>query len=342
MDSRLKYVSREALPSGKWRYRFRKDGVKVTLDGEPGQPEFHAHYARLLNGPPKPQGPVEGSVSWLVNMYLDHLTSRVKAGLASPLTLKGHRSHLGKLVLHYGGKDVNMPRSKMIELRDKLTETPGAADNLLKAVSALYKWAIERDLVTVGNPTRDVGRLNRGSDGFPAWTAEDFAKYAEKHPTGTAARLALDLSIGTTARRGDLILIGKAHEFERAGRRWLGWRQAKKPYRRVELPMTATLILATEGRGTPYLLTEYGKPFTHAGFGARFRAWCDAAGVSKTLHGVRKGIPSLLTGHGPSSLELDVLLGHEMNSEETKVYVVDAERAALAVAVIDRLDRMAL
>jgi integrase len=342
MDSRLKYVSREALPSGGWRYRFRKNGVKVTLDGEPGQPAFHAHYARLLHGRPKPVEPVEGSISWLVVMYLENLAMRVKAGQASDLTLKGHRSHLGKLVAHYGTKDANMPRGKMIELRDKLTETPGAADNLLKAVSALYKWAIERNLVHVGNPTRDVGRLNRGSAGFPAWEAADFTRYTDTHPAGSKARLALALAIATTARRGDLVLIGKANEFERDGRRWIGWRQAKKPHRLVELPMTQALIEATKGLGTPYLVTDYGKPFTNAGFGNRFKMWCAAAKVDKTLHGVRKGIPSLLTGHGPSSLELDVLLGHEMNSEETKVYVVNAERAALAVAIIDRLDRLVL
>lgn len=342
MDFRLKYVSPEALPSGKWRYRFRRNGVKVTLDGEPGQPEFHAHYARLLNGPQKPQGPVEGSIAWLVGMYLEHLDRRVKAGQASPLTLKGHASHLGKLVAHYGPKDANMPRAKVIELRDKLTETPGAADNLLKAISALYKWAIERDLVSVGNPTRDVARLNRGSEGFDPWDVEDFARYAKKHPPGSTARLALELAIATTARRGDLILIGKDHEFDRGGRRWIGWRQSKKPNRYIELPMTKAMISATEGLGTPYLMSGWGQPFTHGGFGNRFKAWCVEAGVEKTLHGVRKGIPSLLAGHGPSSLELDVLLGHEMNSEETKVYVAGAERAALAVAIIDRLDGLKL
>ena len=106
--------------------------------------------------------------------------------------------------------------------------------------------------------------------------------------------------------------------------------------------MTRALIEATAGLGTPYLVTAYGQPFTNAGIGQRFKEWCIAAGIDKTLHGVRKGIPSLVSGLGTTSLELDVLLGHEMNSEETKVYVVNADRAALAVSVIDRLDRLVL
>lgn len=343
MDLKLRYVSREALPSGETRYRFRRNGVKVTLQGKPGSPEFHAHYAKLLNGPAKPQGPVQGSVQWLVDAYLANLQQRVEAGLSSPLTLKGHKHHLAKLTKEYGLKDANMPRGKLIELRDRFTATPGAADNLLKAVSALYKWAIQRDMVQVGNPTRDVGRLNRGSPGFAPWVPSDFAAYIATHQPGTVAHAALMLAISTTARRSDLTRIGADNEFKRGGRKWLRWKQAKAPGRVVELPMSRALILATADlRTTPYLMTAYGKPFTIAGMGAKLKAWFTAAKIDKTLHGVRKGVSSLLPSHGVSSLELDVLLGHELNSEETKVYVAESERAALAISVIDRLDGLGI
>jgi len=339
VDVRLRYVSGETMPSGEVRYRFRRNGVKVTLQGKPGSPEFHKHYASLLHGPQRAPEATHGSVQWLVGRYMANLQERVDAGLSSPLTLKGHRHHLARLVAEYGLKDANMPRGKLIELRDKFTATPGAADNLLKAVSALYKWAIERDLVGVGNPTRDVARLNRGSDGFAPWVAGDFTAYTDKHKPGSTAHAALMLAISTTARRSDMIHIGAANEFEIGGRKWLKWKQAKAPGRVVELPMSRALIVATEGlRATPYLRTGYGKPFTISGFGAKFRTWCDAAQIGKSLHGVRKGVSSLLPSHGVSSLELDVLLGHELNSEETKVYVAASERGALALAVIDRLD----
>ncbi len=336
MELRLRYVSRETLPSGAERYRFRRNGVKVTLQGTPGSPEFLKHYAALLTGPQAPPVAVHGSVDWLVARYIDHLSQRVAAGLASPLTLKGHKHHLSRLTKAHGDRDANMPRGKLIELRDTFTATPGAADNFIKSVSALYKWAIARDLVECENPARDVSRINR-SDGFYTWTPADFAAYVKKHTPGTKPHLALMLAIGTTARRADLVAIGAGHEFDRNGRRWLRWRQNKAPNRMVELPMSRALIAAATTH-TPYLLTEYGRGFSIAGFGERFRSWCDAAGVSGSLHGVRKGIPSLLPSHGTTSLELDVLLGHEMNSDETKVYVADADRANLALSVIDRLD----
>jgi integrase len=342
---KLRYVLLETLPSGAVRYRFRRGKTKATITGKPGSPEFYRHYSELLHGTVKaPEtGSVKGSVQWLVDLYLANLTSRVEAGLSSPLTLKGHKHHLGKLTADHGAKDANMPRGKLIEFRDQYTSTPGAADNLMKAISAMYKWAIQRDLVTVDNPTRGVSRLNRGSEGFSSWVFADFTAYLDKHKSPTTAYTALMLAISTTARRSDIIQIGADNEFERNGRMWLRWKQAKKPHRIVELPMSQALIVATkELRQTPYLKSAYGKPFTIAGFGIRFRSWCDEAKIDKSLHGVRKGISSLLPSHGTTSLELDVLLGHEMNSEETKVYIAVAERSALAVSVIDRLDKILL
>lgn len=156
---RLPYVTEERLPSGATRYCYRRGSKKVTLRGKPGSKEFADHYASLCDGTPLIQSTsVKGSVAWLAGLYLADLERRVGDKLASPLTLKGHRHHLGKLVEEYGPKDANMPRSAVVKLHDKLTATPGAEDNLLKAISALYKWAIRRDYVTCENPARDVTR----------------------------------------------------------------------------------------------------------------------------------------------------------------------------------------
>lgn len=345
MDAPLKYVFAETLPSGAVRYRFRRDGKKVTLKGAPGAPEFHAHYAALLAGLPKvaeEMRPVQGSVSWLVSEYMSHLELQVALNLASPLTLKGHRHHLSRLVAEYGKKDANIPRSAVIFLRDKYAATPGAADNLRKAISALYKWAIDRDKVSISNPTRDVSRLNRKSSGFTPWTAEDFKKYLAHHRSGTMARRALIIAISTTARRGDVVRLGRQHEFLRDGRKWLRWKQAKAPNAVVELPMAQILVREVEGHDNlTYIVNGYGAAFSGAGLGNKFREWCVDAGLDgKSLHGVRKGLANLLPSAGASSLELDVLLGHEMNSPETKVYVADAQRAGLAAAVMDRIDAL--
>lgn len=342
---RLPYVTEECLPSGTIRYRFRRGGTKVTLRGEPGSREFLDHYTSLRDGVPVPVSrAVKGSVEWLVGLYLDDLDRRVGNRLASPLTLKGHRHHLARLIAEYGRKDANMPQAELVKFHDKLGATPGAADNMLKAVSALYKWAIRRDYVRCQNPARDVQRIRKKTDGFTPWTAEDFASFLDKHGPGTMARRALILAMATTARRGDLCVLGRQNEVQIAGRTWLRWKQAKAPHGLVEMPMSAALISDLRGSGNmTYLLNGYGAPFTVAGLGNRFRKWCDEAGLArKSLHGIRKGLSAMLTGQGASTTEIDVLLGHEMGSQETRVYIRSAERARLAESVISRVDAMVI
>ena len=342
---RLPYVTEERLPSGAIRYRYRRGAVKVTLTGEPGSREFLDHYTSLRDGVPLPVSKaVKDSVEWLVGLYLADLERRVGNRLASPLTLKGHRHHLSRLIGEYGQHDANMPRSALVKLHDKLGATPGAADNLLKAVSALYKWAIRRDLVKCDNPARDVQRNRRKTDGFTPWVADDFARYLEQHGPGTMARRALILAMATTGRRGDLCVLGRQNEVQVAGRTWLRWKQAKAPHGLVEMPMSAALLAEVRGSGNmTYLINSYGAPFSVAGLGNRFRKWCDEAGLDqKSLHGVRKGLSAMLTGQGASTTEIDVLLGHEMGSAETRIYVRSAERARLAETVMARVDAMVI
>lgn len=344
MMIKLDYVSAERTATG-WRYRFRRhrNGPKVTLKGEPGSAEFMAHYEALLDDVPQPASLARhGSVEWLVTLYLRDLSDKVAANLKSPLTLKSRQHHLGRLVEAYGVKNANMPRSAVIKLTDRYARTPAAADNLLKAISALYIWAIQRDLVTCENPARDVKRISRKTDGYAPWSLAEIRQYLAHHPRGSTPNLAMVLAMTLTARRADLCLLGRQHEFTRGGRRWIGWTQTKSPNARVELPMPAALIEAVEGRANmTYLLTSFGAPYSVAGLGNAFRKWADDAGIERrSLHGVRKGMSAILAAEGANSHEIDVVLGHEIGSRETQVYTRAAQRTGLAESVIDRLDRI--
>lgn len=154
------------------------------------------------------------------------------------------------------------------------------------------------------------------------------------------ARRALVLAMATTARRGDLAKLGRQNEYVIGGRRWLRWKQDKAPHALVEMPMSAMLVQELSGHDNlTYLLNGYGAPFSVAGLGNKFRDWCNAAGLQqRSLHGVRKVLSAILASHGATSTEIDVLLGHEMGSAETKTYVRSAERARLAETVLNRID----
>ena len=88
--------------------------------------------------------------------------------------------------------------------------------------------------------------------------------------------------------------------------------QAKNEDRRpgeIDIPLhpeLARTILATALVGhETFLVTDFGKPFTAAGFGNKFRHWCDQAGLRHcSAHGLRKAMASRLAEHGATPHEI--------------------------------------
>ena len=340
MEAKLKYVSKEWART-KWRYRFQKDGRKATIRGEFGSPEFLAHYAELLGGARDTSAAPKQSIKWLVDLFLRDLEKRVDAGLASPLTLKGHKHHLARLTEPHGEMRVNMPRAKLIELLDQYMSTPGGRDNLRKSVSALYEWGNYQELIDCENPAAKIKKINTKSEGFYTCTPSDIETYMKHHRPGTMARRAMVLCLCATPRREDLRLLGPQSETTRNGVKWLEWKQTKAPYGVVEIPMMPMLANEVEGHDGPaYLLTSKGKPFTHGGMGNAFQKWFKDAGVRGSIHGVRKGVPSILTAMGVTPYELDILLGHELGSSQTKTYIKAAERNKIAATLSEKMARI--
>lgn len=346
MEIKLPYVSVERLPSGNTRYRFQRNGIKKTIKGKPGSAEFMANYEAIRDGIEEPaQSPaLKGSVAWLTGLFLKDLKVRVEAQLVSPLTLKGHKHHLGRLVEEYGRKDAYMPRGKLVQFLDKFSATPGARDNLRKSISAMYEWALDREHLdpnSYQNPAKTIKRINTKTKGFYTCTIEDVRAYMKHHAPGTMARRVMIVELCTAARREDLRLLGPFNEFKLEGQRWLRWTQSKKPNRKVEIPMMPMLQEEVKDvKDGVYIKTAKGTPYTHGSLGNYVRRWFDEAGVQGSLHGVRKGLSSILPHLGATSYEIDVLLGHEMGSDETKVYVAEAERKALALSLGAKLQQV--
>lgn len=64
-----------------------------------------------------------------------------------------------------------------------------------------------------------------------------------------------------------------------------------------------------------YLVTEFGKPFTAAGFGNRFRERCNLAGLPHcSAHGLRKVMARRLAEAGATTLEGRAVTGHKSDA----------------------------
>lgn len=195
-------------------------------------------------------------------------------------------------------------------LRDEKRDHPEAGNKRVKDLRALFDWArrAPRRYVTE-NPCDGVRRLRpKNKDGFYTATDEDTAMFEAFHAPGSQARRALALAQAWGTRRGDLHRLGPAMEMAGpTGGRYLlvepekgSNSEFRDPSAPLRLDMTAELLAALAVpppetgcnvvplRGpTTYVTREDGLPFSKAGFGNRFRAWCDqAAKAWAEAHGV--------------------------------------------------------
>lgn len=349
MTVRLDYpgLMKERLPSGGWRWRVRPEGrksVKITLAVTPDHPQFREHYFAARAGiklGPEPDAPkaIRGSIGWLVDLYLAAMPT---LGL-HPATIHQRKMFLTWLRGEVGEYDANMPQSEVIKLQDKKAATPGAADNFVKAVRAMYGWGMQRGHVRT-NPAAGIAKTSRGTGARP-WTLDDLTAYRTRHPRGTMAHLCLSLMMFTAARIGDVYQLGRQHEVTRDGLTWLDFTPAKKGSRRVQIPIAPPLAAAIKavkvaGPG-PYLLTDYGRPFASAkALANKFAGWVEQAGLAGlSSHGIRKAAGELLALQGASEYHVMAVHGHA-SARTSGIYTNGVNRARLGQQAMGMLAGM--
>ena len=182
----------------------------------------------------------------------------------------------------------------------------------------------------------DVEKLtSKNKDGFHAWTLEEVEQFEKTHALGTKARLAFALLLFTGQRRGDVVVMGRQHVKDG----WIKVRQ-EKTGKKIEIPILVELqriIDATPTGDLTYLVTDYNKPFTPAGFGNRFRNSCGTAGLPQcSAHGLRKAAAAKLAELGCTAHEIMAITGHE-SIQEVERYTKAAEQKLLAKSAMVKL-----
>ena len=85
-------------------------------------------------------------------------------------------------------------------LRDRKADLPGAADNRVRALRRVLKWALKNE--HVGRiPPETLKYVGEGFRWMALWTPEELTKFEARHAVGRKARLALALLM-YTARGG--------------------------------------------------------------------------------------------------------------------------------------------
>ena len=343
----------EAHRNGAPRIRVRVKGAKarrITLPVDQDHPDFLHHYNAAREGREYVPGKarvVERSLDWLCRIYLDYLERLVQAGQASRATLNQRRSVLSRFCDHkdddgdrYGGAEMEVPTFAIIAVRDAWASTPGAADNLIKTVRAVYKFAMQRQMIT-HNPAAGIEAINISKGGAKPWTLDDLKRFRDRHPRGSMARLWLTLQAFTACRIGDALWLGRGNEVQRGGVTYLEWQPRKKGSAFVSIPMLPALHEATRTVtvvGPTYLLNDKGRPFASVeALRVRVQRWITEAGIEdRSSHGIRKALGDFLAEGGATQHQIMAVMAHTQ-AKTSEIYTKGVDRRHLASSAMQTL-----
>jgi integrase len=349
---KLRYVQEDVDRYGNVRVYFRKRGQpKVRLRGKPGSDEFMSQYNALLKGTFNAGAELKNGSSTLERpkpgtwrkLCVDYFSSPTFLSRLDARTQKVRRSLLeatyDELIApesdhRFSDMPVGRFTTKAVRvLRDRKAATPEAANARLKAIRQVFTWALDSEHEHVrANPARDVPYIKSGSQGFHSWTIEEVEQYETRHPIGTKARLALALLLYLGPRRSDVVLFGRQHVRD-------GWLKFTAFKGRKRSPVTLSLPILPELQAIidaspcgdlTFLITKFGKPFTHAGFGNWFSRRCKEAGLQHcSAHGLRKAGAAMAAENGATDHQLMAIFGWK-TIKEAQRYTRAARQKVLA------------
>ena len=213
---------------------------------------------------------------------------------------------------------------------------PVAANRLRKDLSQLFRFAAKRLGYTGTNPAALADAHKAETTGFHTWSDREIETYRATHATGTKARLAFEILLGTGAARQDAAALTRrnirgARLFYRRG----------KTGQEVDLPILPELAaeLAHLPPDQMMLLAhgDHAKAYTPESLGNWFRERCSEAGLPHcSAHGLRKAGARRLAEVGATEFEVMAFLAHR-TAQEASRYVAAANRSTLTTSGMAKL-----
>jgi integrase len=334
---KMQYIQRFKDRHGRVRHYLRKPGCPRTpLPGLPGSDEFMEAYREGLRAtrPIGAEKALPGSLSAVVAAYYQS----AQWSELRPETQRTYRHTLDRFRAEHGHKPASQLRAHhLASILDGMKDRPEAANNLLKRLRSLYRFALKRGLVKV-DPTIGVDRFKSRGEGFRSWTDEDIVRFEAHWPEGSRARLALRLLLYTGQRRSDAVRMGWQHVSE-------GKLRVKQQKTGTTLLIPLHPLLRAELDRLPkgnltFLMTAYERPMSPAGFTNWFTECARKAGLpdGSGPHGLRKAAARRLADAGCTTHQIAAITGH-LSLKEVERYSKGANQARLAEAAIATLTR---
>ena len=338
----LPYVRPERDRQGRVTYwYFRRHGRRWRLPGVPLSKEFMAEYQRLLaetsmtvvTAPPDNRRDyLRGTFGALIN---DYLASGQFASRAPP-TRYLYRLTCERLQHEHGWKRVaQLERRHVRQIIDAKSDTPGAANGILRVLKILLNFAVDDGLIQ-SNPAARFRELPIGE--WRSWSDAELKMFEARWPPGSMQRRAYCIALYTGLRKGDQIALTRRHRQDGCIVITQGKTGAE-----VSIPEHAALK-AELARGisplSHLLVSPTGRPFRSH----RFGVWCAQAirdaGLPDdvTWHGLRKCAARKLADLGLSEETIKSITGHR-TSRMVAHYVKGANQRKLATEAIRRWEQ---
>lgn len=309
----IPYVHAYRDRHGKERYYYRRDGKRIALPAPDG-PDFLERYnaaaAQFLaaSDAVKQRGE-PGTFARLIGDYYNSIDfKRLKGSTAGV-----YRNMLDNFAAKHGHRRVDqMKRQHVDALVASMADRPGAANSFLKRLKKLMGFALERGWIT-SDPTLRLRGFKAGE--IHTWSDAEIAQFEAHWPIGSKQRLAFALHLFTGQRRSDVHRMTWADydgEFIRVVQEKTGAKLDVPPH-----PALRAILDATPRNHVAILVTEYGRAFTVAGYGAWINGAIRAAGLPEqcVAHGLRKAAARRLAEAGCSTLEIMSITGHKTLGE---------------------------
>lgn len=299
------------------RYRIRADYSTA---------EFWQEYRDALEGKPAvTKGPATGTLAWLIARYVESAEWRARGAS----TRQKFHAILRGVEKVAGAEPIKaIDRRSILAGRDRRSARPGTANNFLRAMRGLLRWAVDREYIAT-DPTAGVKLLPpKDAAGFHAWTEDELTAFESRWPIGTRERLAFDLLLYTGLRRGDVVRLGRQHV--KRGEFTIKTEKTGRVVTAPILPELAHTIANSPTGDLTFLATEGGLPIAKSSFGNWFRDACRAAGVPGVAHGLRKAGARRAAEAGATEAQLNALFGWAPGSKESSTYTRSADAARLA------------
>lgn len=333
----LRYIQTFRDRHGHERYYFRRPGCpRVALPGPLGGPEFLAAYQAALANAPLPvasrMAPEAGTFGKLIHDYLNSIhQKRIKAS-SQEVT----RGILERFAAKHGHRTVAGMKRKHVEaILSGMDETPSAANNLLRRLRMILKYAIAHEMVRT-DVTQGIPFYREGT--IHTWTDAELQAFEKHWPLGTRQRTAYALALYTGQRRSDVARMTWADYDAAAGTIRL---KQMKTGTELLIPVHPALreaLAAWPRNHVAILANPDGRGTSIHGFGNFMAEAIAKAGLPSrcVLHGLRKAAARRLAEAGCSTLQIMAVTGHK-TLEEVQRYTAQAQQEPMARDAISRL-----